>query len=273
MKKFWLKSLGFCGTSSKVFKTVSRAHAKKRWIHSNYYRHLNKHFLNNDVQSKKIKGKLITNTSSTNSIQNYFSPVQSVSNYENPQPCSISILDDKEISQDISHLPIATEKTHSLTTTSKWKDPKYNRSNREKRRYEKSLLSDDKIQLVMTDFYEMVNSVKAVMVKSSILKDSLEDLKQNSPLWVQTDAEKLLENTMPSTFLQSLIKSSINNSSSTSKNSNRYKKTMKQFSVFLYFVGGRFLYETLQANLENSLPSGINYNFIPVYINSKIKCC
>lgn len=112
-----------------------------------------------------------------------------------------------------------------------------------------------KKQLLITDFYEMVNSVKAVMVKSSILKDSLEDLKQNSPIWDQTDAEKLLEKVMPGTFLNALIKSSINNSSSTSKNSNRHQKSIKQFSVFLYFVGGRLLYEILQANLENSLPS------------------
>lgn len=120
-----------------------------------------------------------------------------------------------------------------------------------------------KKQLLITDFYEIVDCVKVVMVKSNILKDSLEDLKQSSPLWNQTDAEKLLENAMPSKFLNALIKSSINNSSSTCKNSNRYKKSIKQFSVFLYFVGGRLLYETLQANLKNSLPSiTIFYRFI-----------
>lgn len=92
----------------------------------------------------------------------------------------------------------------------KWKNPKYSRANRDKHHYEKSLLSDNKKQLLRTDFYEILDGVKAVVVKSSILRDSFEDLKQNTPQWNQTDAEKLLENA--STFLNTLIKSSINNS-------------------------------------------------------------
>lgn len=239
-----------------MFKTVSHGHTKKRWILSNYYRHLNKHFLNNDLKPKKVKGKFVSNTISTgistNSIQHYFSSVQQCpNNNEYSKTSSTSTQKNNEVSPIESD--IDTKASSSII--SKWKDPKYNRSSREKRRYEKSLLSDDKKQLLITNFYEIVDCVKAVMVKSNILKDSLEDLKQSSPLWNQTDAEKLLDNAMPSTFLNALIKSSINNSSSTCKNSNRYKKSIKQFSVFLYFVAGRLLYETLQANLKNSLPS------------------
>lgn len=70
------------------------------------------------------------------------------------------------------------------------------------------------------------------MGQSSILKDSLADIKQNSPQWKLTNAEKLLENAMPSTFLNALIKSSIDNSSSASKNSNRYNKSLNNFQHF-----------------------------------------
>lgn len=139
--KILARITGFCGTSSQVFKTVSRGHTKKRWILSNYYRHLNKHFLNYDLEPKKTKGKLVINTLPTNSIQNYFSPVQYSSNNKNPKLCCDSIQEKEEIPHTI--ISNATKTTSSLST-SKWKNPKYNRSNREKRRYEKRILSDNK---------------------------------------------------------------------------------------------------------------------------------
>jgi len=135
----------FFGTSSQVFKTVSHGHTKKRWILSNYYRHLNKHFLNNDLKPKKVKGKLVSNTISTGistySIQPYFSSVQQCpNNNENSKTSSTLTQENSEVSPTESDI----ETTASSSIISKWKDPKYNRSSREKRRYEKSLLSDDK---------------------------------------------------------------------------------------------------------------------------------
>jgi len=193
--KILAKITCFCGTSSQVFKTVSHGHTKKRWILSNYYRHFNKHFLNNDLKPKKVKGKFVSNTISTgistNSIQHYFSSVQQ---YPNNNENSITSSTSTQENSEVSPIESDIETTASYSIISKWKGPKYNRSCREKRCYEKSLLSDDKKQLLITDFYEIVDCVKAVMVKSNILKDSLEDLKQSSPLWNQTDAEKLLDN-------------------------------------------------------------------------------
>lgn len=40
-----------------------------------------------------------------------------------------------------------------------------------------------------------------------------------------------------------------------SKVSNKYSDSIKKFAIYLFFVGGRLLYETLQANLNYSLPS------------------
>ncbi|CAI6346474.1 unnamed protein product [Macrosiphum euphorbiae] len=173
--KILAKITCYCGTSSQVFKTVSHGHTKKRWILRNYFRHLNKYFLNNDLKPKKVKGKLVSNTSSINSIQHYISLVQCPDDNSNSKTPSTSIQENKELSS----MKNAAETTGSLDI-SKWKNPKYSLSNRDKRRYEKSLLLDDKKQIMITDFYEIVDCVKAVIVKSTIIKDSLGDLKKNS---------------------------------------------------------------------------------------------
>lgn len=57
-----------------------------------------------------------------------------------------------------------------------------------------------------------------------------------------------------SSFLNALCQASLNNSK-TNKSRNRYTNQIKEFFVYLYFVGGRLLYETLQGNLKNSLPT------------------
>lgn len=89
----------------------------------------------------------------------------------------------------------------------------------------------------------------------TIFKGSLDDLQKTLPSWEELRAEKFLKETDTSLLLKLLCKSAIKNSSSTSKNANRYEESLKKCCVFLYFVGGRLLYETLQANLPNSLPT------------------
>lgn len=83
----------------------------------------------------------------------------------------------------------------------------------------------------------------------------MEDLQKSMPPWKETPAELMLKKTDTSTLLKSLCNAALNNSKTASKNANRYNESLKKFCVFLYFVGGRLLYETLQSNLVNSLPS------------------
>lgn len=65
----------------------------------------------------------------------------------------------------------------------------------------------------------------------------------------------MLKKTDTSILLKLLSNAAIDNSKSSSKNANRYNESLKNVCVFLYFVGGRLLYETLQANLTNAIPS------------------
>jgi len=75
------------------------------------------------------------------------------------------------------------------------------------------------------------------------------------PSWEEISVETFIKKTDTSTLLKSICNSALRNSNFPSPNANRYDESQKKFCVFLYFVGGRLLYETLQSNLTNSLPS------------------
>jgi len=83
------------------------------------------------------------------------------------------------------------------------------------------------------------------------LLESIEDLEKSTPIWTETQVESIFKKTNTSVLLNALCKASLKNVNSKSKHCNRYD-SLKQFCVFLYFVGRRLLYETLQANLTNS---------------------
>ncbi|KAJ3649964.1 hypothetical protein Zmor_021677 [Zophobas morio] len=42
---------------------------------------------------------------------------------------------------------------------------------------------------------------------------------------------------------------------SKSSNQNKYNATLKKFFLYLYYIGGRLLYETLQSNLPKVIPT------------------
>lgn len=54
--------------------------------------------------------------------------------------------------------------------------------------------------------------------------------------------------------MKTLIDVALQNSLNCS-NRNRFDETVKKFSLYLFYIGGRLLYETLHANLKNALPS------------------
>jgi len=138
----------------------------------------------------------------------------------------------------------------------KWKNPKYSRTERNKRAREKSLTEDTGKQLLITNFYKLMNDIS----------DYIEQNKVTSDLFVSqtnlesTNVEKMMV-TRPSSFLNALCQASLNNSKN-NKSRYRFTNQIKQFSVYLYFVDGRLLYETLQENLKNSLPTTSLYKFI-----------
>lgn len=110
-------------------------------------------------------------------------------------------------------------------------------------------------QLLITNLYEFVDQVGNFIKQNNSLLESIEVLEKSTPIWTETQVESIFKKTNTSVLLKALCKASSKNVNSKSKHCNRYDDSLKQFCVFLYFVGGRLLYETLQANLTNSLPT------------------
>lgn len=118
------------------------------------------------------------------------------------------------------------------------------------------MLLEGEKQLLITNYYKFVDYINNYIEKNNtILHESIEDLEKRTLIWKETQIERLFKKTNTSVLLNALCKASLNNLSSKSKHGNRYDESLKKFCVFLYFVGGRLLYETLQSNLTNSLPA------------------
>ncbi|CAH1108544.1 unnamed protein product [Psylliodes chrysocephalus] len=53
-------------------------------------------------------------------------------------------------------------------------------------------------------------------------------------------------------------------------NKNTFNPTIKRFALYIFYIGGRLLYETLQANLKNALPS---FSSLLRFANQEKKSC
>ncbi|CAG9767012.1 unnamed protein product [Ceutorhynchus assimilis] len=123
----------------------------------------------------------------------------------------------------------------------KWKDEKYSRTQRNLRKLE---LEVDH-QLKITSFFELKDRIVEVL-------GSNENIERNIKKSC-ADHYEFAELNM-NNFLNLLIKHAKQNSSSTAKN-NRFTDDLKKFCLYLFIIGGKLNYETLQKNLQNILPS------------------
>lgn len=89
------------------------------------------------------------------------------------------------------------------------------------------------------------------------ISKSIESNNANETLMMEICPEGSEENKIESgkgitKFLQKLIDVSQENSQ---RLKNKYDDTLKKFATYLFYTGGRLLYESLQSNLKNALPS------------------
>lgn len=142
-----------------------------------------------------------------------------------------------------------------LPSTSKWKNSVYSRKERETRRH-KSLVSDKILhgldQPLIFNFYPILDKVLKLLKENENLKQMLLDNINNHNNYTEIKESKQIEN-MP-ILLKHLFKSSTANSDRKC-NANTYDDTIKKFPLYLSFVGGRHLYQTLCNNMPNSIPS------------------
>nr|CAI5842637.1 unnamed protein product [Callosobruchus analis] len=129
-----------------------------------------------------------------------------------------------------------------LPSTSKWKQLKYQRSSRTKRSRERLDLN----QTSITNFFTIVDKVYKV------LNDSAG--KDNTFFHTVFSSESKVNQNDLGSFLNKLLEISQKNVQGP-KNKNFYGQALKRFAIYMYYVGGRLLYETLHANLSHALPS------------------
>ncbi|CAG9824513.1 unnamed protein product [Phaedon cochleariae] len=126
----------------------------------------------------------------------------------------------------------------------KWRSIKYSRLERERRRREASVSSE---QTEITKFFPIIDKI------SETLSGNPNSLSfHNDPTASTNASDTETKNANLSKFLQDILEHALRNSDPKKKNS--FESNLKQFGIYIYYIGGRQLYETLHANLHNVLP-------------------
>lgn len=267
-----------CKSEQTVRKVADKSHVKGRWVFSNFYRHIISH--TTDCKKQKLKPPI-------RKVTDYFNSTETTSNHsshhvvENSslnQQLSINNDSTEQFNIDLASSNTAIEEldfhessimnqgTHNrlpeqsliskLPCNSKWKNSVYSRKERETRRRHKSLVSEKILhgldQPLISNFYPILDKVSKLLKENENLKQMLLDNINNHNNYTGIKVSKQIEN-MP-ILLKHLFKSSTANSDRKS-NANIYDDTIKKFSLYLFFVGGRHLYQTLCNNMPNSIPS------------------
>ncbi|VEN57573.1 unnamed protein product [Callosobruchus maculatus] len=155
-------------------------------------------------------------------------------------------------------------KTKDQTGTNllKWKSFKYQRSERLIRKREKLSLSGDQSRI--TDYLEVVEKISEAVNKmeSAESRAFLSGIKISDQCLASQDKDTVLSN-----FLHKLLTIAKENSK---HKRNEYSDFIKKVGIYLLRTGGRLLYETLQSNLKNILPSISSLNRFSKETNENI---
>lgn len=251
-------------------KLASPGHPK-RWVFSNFYKHVKIHKGKSTATSTRrdenktiqtidkfiscVPKKILPITSSTNKPEVMSNIVKLSSSIENQQ----DFHERRVIEADNScALIVKTPNTFNAVVNtevevtkveSKWTKAKYQRCEREKRRRERTLLHDKLPQPLITNFFPLLDKVSKLIGENTNLRNLfIESIEDNKTLTLD---KKLLDS---NTLLKCLYECASKNQLNT-KNNNRFDEQLKKFSVYLFIVGGRLLYETLHKNMNDALPS------------------
>ncbi|CAH0558700.1 unnamed protein product [Brassicogethes aeneus] len=191
-----------------------------------------------DHKSSQSAEDLKLSNSETSTVQNLMEINHS--DYESTQPAEDLKPGNSETSDYLNN--------QALLKDSKWMKKKYQRFERNRRAREKHT-SD---QTFITDYFVLAEKVNQIISDNSgDANIFLEHVIQENNL-SEEKSKSVKQKTY--SFLQRLLELSLQNSKGP-KNRNNYDEAIKKFSLYLYYTGGRLLYETIHANLQNSIPS------------------
>lgn len=126
----------------------------------------------------------------------------------------------------------------------KWRDLKYSRSERRKR----VIAKQSEMCYTLDSFVTILNKMDLILKENYTLRQKLAGFLDNSRDNSIYDKNKNFTSTRASTstLLEMLLKSA---EKETLSKQNRYESKLKLFASYLFIIGGRSTYKTLQANL------------------------
>lgn len=135
----------------------------------------------------------------------------------------------------------------TCTYNSKWKQLKYSRAERKKRYIRRGIEG----QTLITAYFPFLDDIETLIMKNSEMRETLSAYIDEE---VQSKTITTKSTTNCGHFLKSLFEAADANYNRHEKG-NRYSNTLKLFASYIFVLGGRNTYETLQKNLPNCLPS------------------
>ncbi|CAH1183949.1 unnamed protein product [Phaedon cochleariae] len=186
-----------------------------------------------ESEEKENQGENLENSSSDDS-----KPLQFFLKSRGCKETSSSAKQGKRSLEESIHL-------RKIDENRKWNRNKYTRASRNRRRRENISTKTKQYQLLITNYVEHLDQIEFVMKENDDLKKILF---QEIPELNTTDTESNIP-----VFLKILNKAAQQNMKLTKNN--KFSDDLLQFSVYLFIIGGRLLYESLYANLKKSLPS------------------
>lgn len=111
----------------------------------------------------------------------------------------------------------------------------------------------NKGQTKLTDFYTIVKDVEKLLEQDSEFKKCfcVQSQQYFKGINLHTDDVKFDEDQ----GLLNILKKSAMKNSQVRSHGNRFDEPLKLFSLYIFIIGGRLLYETLYHNMNNALPS------------------
>lgn len=114
-------------------------------------------------------------------------------------------------------------------------------------------------QTKLTDFYNVFKDVQNLLEKdSAVNKDLQENVLKHSQEYFNVSLSTQSSTsftTNESVGLLNILRQTAIKNSQVKLHGNRFEEPLKLFSLYIFIIGGRLMYETLYQNMKDSLPS------------------
>ncbi|CAH0562941.1 unnamed protein product [Brassicogethes aeneus] len=218
-----------CGFEYKVSSSDGRY--GKKWILSNFNKHLKTHFKSEMNEQLLRPSKGSTNSSLLNFLEGG-------GDLEGETRAGTSALYSK------------LQATPKQSFNHRFNENPRSRHQRNRRMLNTVALHQNQTKL--SDFYSVFKNVQMYLERDSTMR---QNLLQHSKQYIDQITFTADERTNKSKGLLNILKEHALKNSEVKLHGNRFDEPLKLFGLYIFIIGGRLLYETLYQNLRCSLPS------------------